>query len=81
MASSMNKTYIAGVIFAACVFLVSVASAFGDSYSVSVIKYTQSEGFYGLDATGNFVLNVSDTMQGPNSSCGGISGANQCVAT
>ena len=79
--ASMSKTYIAGVIFTACVFLLSVASAFGDSYSVNVVKYTQSEGFYGLDTTGNFVLNVSDTMQWPASSCGGVSGANQCFAT
>lgn len=81
MASSMNKTYIAGVIFAACVFLLSVASAFGDSYSVNVIKYTQSEGFYGLDSSGNFVVNVTDTVQAPNSLCGSILGADQCFAT
>jgi hypothetical protein len=77
----LNKTYIAGVIFAACVFLVSVSSPFGDSYSVSVVKFTQSEGFYGLDATGNFVVNVSDMMGMPNSSCGGVSGASACFAT
>ena len=81
MASSLNKTYIAGVIFAACIFLVSVASAFGDSYSVSVIKYTQSEGFYGLDSSGNFVVNVTDRVQSPNSMCGSVLGANQCFAT
>lgn len=81
MASSMSKTYIVGVIFVACAFLLSVASAFGDSFTVSVVKYTQSEGFYGLDASGNFVVNVSDTMNNPNSLCGGALGSDQCFAT
>src|SRR6185312_10524957 len=77
---SMSRTYIAGVVFAASVFLLSVVSAFGESYSVSVIKYSQSESFYGIDAAGNFVVNVSDTL-GYGSGCAGNEGASQCFAT
>ena len=75
------KTYVVGVVFAAYFFLFSVAAAFGDSYSVSVIQYSQSEGFYGIDSTGNFVVNVSDKMQYPNGSCGGTAKVSNCFAT
>lgn len=75
------RTYIVAVIFAAWIFLFSVAAAFGDSYSVSVVTYSQSEGFYGIDSAGNFVVNVSDKLQYPNGSCGGTAKVSNCFAT
>lgn len=81
MLQGMNKTYVAGVVLAASVFLLGVASAFADSYSVSVVAYTQSENFYGIDATGDFTVNVSNSLRSPSSSCGGVLGASECFET
>lgn len=78
---SAMKTYIVGILLAASVFLFGVLSAFADTYSVNVVAYTQSENFYGIDAAGNFVVNVSGSLSGPGSSCGGFSGAFTCFAT
>lgn len=75
------KTYIVGIVLAASVFLFGVLSAFADSYSVNVVAYTQSENFYGIDAAGDFVVNVSNSLNSPSSSCGGVSGASQCFET
>lgn len=78
---SVTKTYVVGVVFAAFVFLFSVAAAFGDSYSISVIRYSQSEEFYGIDSAGNFVINVSDKLRQPNGLCGGMGKVSNCFAT
>ena len=75
------RTYIVGVVLAASFFLFGVLSAFADSYAVNVVAYTQSESFYGIDATGNFVVNMSGALTSPSSLCGGVSGASQCFAT
>jgi len=75
------RTYIVGVVLAASFFLFGVFSAFADSYSVNVVAYTQSESFYGIDAAGNFVVNMSGALTSPSSLCGGVSGASQCFAT
>lgn len=70
-----------GVVLAASLFLFGVFSAFADSYSVNVVASTQSESFYGIDAAGDFVVDMSGSLTAPNSLCGGISGASQCFAT
>jgi hypothetical protein len=82
MSQSSKKTYVAAVIFVAIAFLFTAASAFADSYAINVIKTTQSEGFYGIDSAGDFVVNVSDNLMTANSmSCGGVSGASSCFET
>lgn len=75
------RTYIVGVVLAASFLLFGVLSAFADSYSVNVVANTQSESFYGIDAAGDFVVDMSGSLAAPNSSCGGVSGASQCFAT
>jgi len=75
------KTYVIGVILTASVLLFSVLSAFGDTYAVNVVANTQNENFYGIDTTGNFVVNLSNSLNPFNSSCGGVSGASTCFAT
>jgi hypothetical protein len=77
----MSKTYIAGVVFAVSLFLFSVAGAFADSYSVNVVRFSQSESFYGIDSAGDFVVNISDTVQGSKGGCGTVLGASQCFAS
>ncbi|GGA76147.1 hypothetical protein GCM10011507_29430 [Edaphobacter acidisoli] len=62
-------------------FLFGVLAAFGDSYQVNVVAYTQSENFAGIDAAGDFVVNVSNSLMNPGSSCGGVMGASTCFET
>ena len=82
MLPSMKKTYIFAVIFMAAVFLLTAVSAFADTFEVDVISYTQSEGFYGIDSTGDFVVNVSDKLASGNSmACGGVENASSCFET
>lgn len=75
------KTYVIGVILTASVFLFSVLSAFGDTFSVNVVAYTQNENFYGIDASGNFVVDLSNSLSPFNTLCGGVTGASSCFAT
>lgn len=79
--SSNKNTYLAAVLLVATVFLLSAASAFADTYSINVIKYTQSEGFYGIDSAGDFVVNVSDQTNYSSFSCGGVTDASSCFET
>ncbi len=82
MSLSSKKSYIAAVLLAAAVFLVTAASAFADSYQVNVLRYTQSENFYGLDAKGDYVVNVSDKLNYTNSdACGSVQNAASCFET
>lgn len=76
-----TKSYMVGVLLAASVFLFGVVAAFGDSYTVNVVTHTQSENFVGIDAAGDFVVNVSSTLMNPGSSCGGVMGALSCFET
>lgn len=73
--------YMVAVVLAASVFLFGVAAAFGDSYTVNVITHTQSEDFVGIDSMGDFVVNLSNSMMNPGSSCGGVVGALSCFET
>lgn len=75
------KTYVVGVILTASVFLFSVLAAFGDTYTVNVVANTQNESFVGIDAAGNFAVNLSNSLVLPGSSCGGVLGASTCFAT
>lgn len=75
------KTYVVGVILTASIFLFSVLAAFGDTFTVNVVANTQNESFVGIDAAGNFAVNVSNSLILPTSSCGGVLGASTCFAT
>ncbi len=80
--SSSKNSYAAVVLLVILAFLFGAASAFADTYSVSVIKYTQSEGFYGIDSNGDFVVNVSDMLRNSNTSeCGGVVNVSTCFET
>jgi hypothetical protein len=81
MLPGMNKTYVAGVLFAATVFLLSVSSACADTYTINVVANTQSENFYGIDTTGDFVVNVSNSMIASGGACGSALGASSCFET
>lgn len=83
MLTAIRKTtgYIVAVVLAASVFLFGVVAAFGDSYTVSVVTHSQSENFVGIDAAGDFVVNLSNSMMNPSSSCGGVMGALSCFET
>src|ERR1700677_3923857 len=82
MLPSMKKTYIVAVILMAAVFLLTAVSAFADTFEINVISYTQSEDFYGIDATGDFVVNVSNPLAFSHSSvCGGEQTASSCFET
>ena len=76
-----TKAYIVGVLLAASVFLFGVAAAFGDSYTVNIVTHTQYENFVGIDTFGDFVVNLSNSMIYPGSSCGGVTGAATCFET
>jgi hypothetical protein len=80
MFPSMKKTYIFAVILMAAVFLLTAVSAFADTFEINVISYTQSEDFYGIDATGDFVVNVSNQLEF-SASCGGVQNASSCFET
>lgn len=83
MLTAIRKTtgYMVAVVLAASVFLFGVVAAFGDSYTVSVVTHTQNENFVGIDAAGDFVVNVSNSLMNPGSSCGGVMGAMSCFET
>lgn len=83
MLTAIRKTtgYMVAVVLAASVFLFGVVAAFGDSYTVSVVTHTQSENFVGIDADGDFVVNVTNSLMIPGSSCGGVMGALNCFET
>jgi hypothetical protein len=80
MLPSMKKTYIFAVILMAAVFLLTAVSAFADTFEINVISYTQSEDFYGIDATGDFVVNVSNQLEF-SASCGRVQKASSCFET
>jgi hypothetical protein len=80
--SPSKKTYILAVILVAAGFLLTAVSAFADSYEVNVIKNTQSEDFYGIDSTGDFVVDVSNTLSYEIApTCGGVHNAFSCFET
>jgi hypothetical protein len=81
MLPAMNRTYVAGVLFAVAVFLLSVSSACADTYTINVVANTQNENFYGIDTTGDFVVNVSNSLNSPSSECGGVAGVASCFET
>ncbi len=85
MLQSMKKAYVFAVILMAAVFLFTAVSAFADTYDVSVVSYTQSEAFYGIDSTGDFVVEVSNNLMFANatnmSTCGGVQNASRCFET
>jgi hypothetical protein len=82
MLPSMKKTYIVAVILMAAVFLLTAVSAFADTFEINVISYTQSEDFYGIDATGNFVVNVSNQLAfSKSTACGGAQNVSSCFET
>jgi hypothetical protein len=68
------------VVLATASLLLSASCVFADSYSVNVVKYTQSEGFYGIDSAGDFVIRANDLL-GVNGSCGGVQNASSCFET
>jgi hypothetical protein len=82
MLSSMKKTYVLAVVFVAVVFLLTAVSAFADSYVVNVISYTQSEAFFGIDSTGDFVVEASNRLMfaANTATCGGVL-ASSCFET
>jgi hypothetical protein len=81
MLSGKNKTYVAGVVFAAAMSLLSVSSAFADTYTMTVVAHTQNEDFYGIDTAGDFVVNTSNSLIGSGGVCGGATGASECFET
>ncbi len=82
MSFSMKKSYVAAVLVIAAAFLLTAVSAFADTYSLTTVKYTQSEGFYGIDSSGNFVVNVSDTLNyAASDTCAGVAHAQNCFET
>ncbi len=82
MSFSMKNSYVAAVLVIAAAFLLTAVSAFADTYSITTVKYTQSEGFYGIDSSGNFVVNVSDTLNFATPvTCRGVAHAESCFET
>lgn len=81
MSPAMNRTYVSGVIFAAAVFLLTIASAFADTYTINVVANSQNESFYGIDTVGDFVVNISNSLNSPSSECGGVEDASSCFET
>lgn len=81
MAIKRAKIFILGFLLTASVFLFGVLSAFGDSYSVNVVAYTQSESFAGIDVAGDFVVNVTNSLMYSGGPCGGVLKASSCFET
>ncbi len=75
------RTYIVGVVIWASIFLFGVLRAFADSYTVNVVTYTQSENFLGIDAAGDFVVNLTNSLMSPEGSCDGIKKVSGCYET
>ncbi len=63
MLPPLRNLHISIVITALIFALTTIAPALADSYSVTVIALTQNEGFYGIDANGDFTVNVSNNAQ------------------
>jgi PEP-CTERM motif len=85
MLRSFRRTSTAALI-AITTCLVSLAAsrpAHADSYTVTTVAYSQSESFVGIDAAGNFVVNVTNTMSYMHPTCGGVavSPFSQCLET
>lgn len=81
MLPAMNRAYVARVLFAVTVFLLSVSSALADTYSINVVANTQNANFYGIDTVGDFVVNVSNSLIASGGACGGATGASSCFET
>jgi hypothetical protein len=57
--------------------LTAAVPALADSYSLTIVAYTQSENFYGIDSNGDFTVNISDRF---TPACGGMQ-FNPCYET
>src|SRR5579871_2101828 len=78
--STIRSFSISVAITTLTIFSLSTAvPALADSYNVTVITHTQDEGFYGIDANGDFTVNVSNQAQ-QFAGCGGVQ-FNPCYET
>jgi len=71
-------------LFTALVLAVAASSsALADSYDVKTVAFSQSESFVGIDASGNFTVNITNTLYGMHPTCGGVavSPFSQCFET
>jgi hypothetical protein len=68
---------------AAILTLIHTRPVLADSYTVTTIAFTQSENFVGIDAAGDFVVNLSNSVNFMNPTCGGVavSPVSQCFET
>ncbi|WP_263368788.1 PEP-CTERM sorting domain-containing protein [Edaphobacter bradus] len=57
--------------------------ALADSFTITTVSYSQRASFLGIDSTGDFVLNVTNTVSHTNPTCDGVavSPNTQCFET
>lgn len=63
------------------VVFASAPQAHADAYQLTTVAHTQSEDFIGIDASGNFSINVLDSFSFPGANCGGTINPGSCFET
>lgn len=85
MLHRFRRTLVAALPVAVVLFLSLAASrpALADDYTIKTVAYSQSESFVGIDDSGNFVVNVTNTVSYMHPTCGGVavSPFSQCFET
>jgi hypothetical protein len=70
-----NSSPFAVLALAISAFVLAISGsrqALADSYTVTTVAYTQNETFVGIDSTGDFVINLTDTLSFMHPTCGGV---------
>ena len=82
MQASPKFKHLLGVFAASTVLLLlSTSASLADTYRLTTVAYTQSEKFVGIDAAGDFAIDVFDRFHAPGASCGGTINPTSCFQT
>lgn len=63
--------------------LAATLPALADTYTVTTVAYSQSDSFLGIDAAGDFTINITNSLSYVDPTCGGVSvsASSQCFET
>lgn len=83
MFRNSRRTSIAALAAIFCLSAAASRPAHADSFAITTIAHTHSANFLGIDAAGDFVVDVSNSLSHPHPSCGGVavSPFSQCFET
>jgi hypothetical protein len=84
MSASIRRNCLDAAIVALITFLFAAAAlpAFADTYELTTVAYSRTASFYGIDASGDYTVNLTSTMgHSSNPTCGTIQHASSCFAT